>query len=163
MAENSAVLLREWLLRASRKAHAHALSASRSRAIHNWLGIPAVVLAAVVGAAVFADVSRIATGDVKWVVVGLSLLSAALSGAQTFLRFGEREVLHNDCRGRFAAIRREIEIAITKPVTEHDVQLEKLSAKFSEIQEPHIPAGIWRKAESLYPTPRNGGLPELGG
>ncbi|HEY5707542.1 MAG TPA: SLATT domain-containing protein [Terrimicrobiaceae bacterium] len=157
MTENSTALLQEWLLRASRKAHAHALAAATSRAIHNWIGIPSVILATVVGAAVFVEVSRTATGPGKWIVIFMVLSSAALSGAQTFLRFGEREVLHNDCRGKFAAIRREIEVSITKPAKERHAALEKLTSRFAEIHEPHIPGSIWRKAEALYPTPRPAG------
>jgi hypothetical protein len=75
-----------------------------------FLGIPVVVLSAIVGTSLFASVSgngvdvgiRIAAGTV-------SLIAGVLASIQTFLRFGARAEQHRVAAERWAAVKREIE------------------------------------------------------
>lgn len=147
-------LKNDWLLRVSRKAHAHALAAARARALHNWIGIPSIVLSTLVGTAVFSEITRGSDGFAKWIVTILVLIAAGLSALQTFLRFAEHEVLHNDCRRQFSKLRRDIEIALlaTNPEEQRSLML-RIQSQINEIAEPHIPNSIWKRVLVLYPTP----------
>jgi len=96
---------------------AHLISASRYAKWHRWLGGTAAVLAAVVGASIFAtladdlqEVSKVAV-----IALGLvSMLSAGLSAAATFLDLDERARHHLEAGADFQRLRREMEEEVVR-------------------------------------------------
>ena len=86
-------LLSSWGRRAEAAKHAHYLLATRLRRRNLWIGIPAVVVSAVVGTSLFASLANGTEGlpvELRVVIGSLSVSAAVLSAIQTFLRFAER-------------------------------------------------------------------------
>lgn len=91
---------------------AHHVAASRYAKWHRWLGCTAAVLAAIVGTSIFASLSQsdATISPTVLVVTGLlSILSAALIGALTFLDLDQRARRHLDAAADFQRLRREME------------------------------------------------------
>jgi hypothetical protein len=92
------------------KENWYSREAKRLQRLHYWLGVPTVVLSAMVGTAVFVALGKVV--DV-WaqVAVGLTSMTAAvLAALQTFLRFAERAEQNRKLAAGFASLRREIEV-----------------------------------------------------
>jgi hypothetical protein len=117
-----------------------------------FLGIPVVVLSAIVGTSLFASVSgggvavgvRIAAGTV-------SLIAGVLASIQTFLRFGARAEQHRIAAERWAAVRREIEKARALPadqVGDTKQLLDDIKARMDEAADksPAIGKRRWDRA-----------------
>ena len=117
-----------------------------------FLGIPVVVLSAIVGASLFASVSsdgaavgiRIAAGTV-------SLIAGVLASIQSFLRFGARAEQHRVAAERWAAVRREIEKVRALPAEEvGDAKqvLDDIKARIDEAADksPAMPKRRWSRA-----------------
>jgi hypothetical protein len=102
--------LRDWECRCAAAVEVHFELAETLSRRNIYLGIPVVVLSAIVGTSLFASVSgdgvavgiRIAAGTV-------SLIAGVLASIQTFLRFGARAEQHRVAAERWAAVMREIE------------------------------------------------------
>ena len=88
---------------------AHVKSAARAQRLSKWLGIPAVLLSAIVGTTIF---SNMQSSPEIWqqVLVGiLSMVAAGLGSIQTFLDFPELTEKHRLAAHRYGSLRREIE------------------------------------------------------
>ena len=125
-----------------------------------FLGIPVVVLSAIVGTSLFASVSgggaavgiRIAAGTV-------SLIAGVLASIQTFLRFGARAEQHRVAAERWAAVRREIEKmrALTaEEVGDAKQLLDDIKARMDEAADksPAMPKRRWSRALAKHLAPR---------
>jgi hypothetical protein len=105
-------LLEEWGARVTAAQHAHYYMMSRLRILNTWLGVPVVMLTAVVGTSLFATLTRATdkTSPVLRATLGaISVAAAILSALQTFFKFGERAEKHAIAADWFSALRREIE------------------------------------------------------
>jgi hypothetical protein len=103
-------LVERYRLRARRMARAQYLASKATHRMHNRLGIPVVVLSAVVGTSIFATLkSNPALG---WVItIGLiSLLTTTLAALQTFFGFGARAQQHKMAGARYSSIRRSLDL-----------------------------------------------------
>jgi hypothetical protein len=117
-----------------------------------FLGIPVVVLSAIVGTSLFASVSgdgvavgiRIAAGTV-------SLIAGVLASIQTFLRFGARAEQHRVAAERWAAVKREIEKVRALPaeqVGDANELLDDIKARMDQAADkaPAMPKRRWNRA-----------------
>ena len=152
-------LINDWLIRAKRKTHAHAKSASRAIKLHYLLGVPSVILSAITATAVFAEVESDPTSEYKYIVVGIIVLAAILTSLQTFFKYSELTALHKATSATYSKIRRKAEIALVE-IAKQESNKERIDTLISEIEErfndttdiePLIPNGIWAKVESKYP------------
>jgi hypothetical protein len=167
--------LRDWECRAAAAEEVHFDVAEDLSRRNVYLGIPVVVLTAVIGTSLFASISgdgaavgiRIAAGT-------LSLIAGVLASIQTFLRFGARAEQHRVAAERWAAIRREIEKAralSADQVGDPKQLLDNIQARMDEAAEksPAMPKRRWtralakqeRESRSRRPPgrPRAAGLP----
>jgi len=146
-------LIQYWLYRASRMQEAHYTAARGFETRHFWLGLAAVTLAAVVGTAVFASLAKKETEPMITVAVGmLSVLSAVLSGLQTFLNQSENAEKHRTAGAKFAHLRHSIELVqVLPPPTENDlrIQLQQLEEAWSKVrtESPNLPKRVWKSIE----------------
>ena len=150
-------LVLAWYQRARVAQLAHALAASRSRRLQLYLGAPAAVLSATVGASVLADVTgawRVATGV-------LSLLAAVLIALQTFLRPDDRVREHEAASRSHGAIRRELgQLGAFRGGLRDEVdrRLNSIRASYDRASgsSPNVPDRIWARvhasAEAYKPT-----------
>jgi len=91
---------------------AHHVSAARYANWHLGLGAAATALAAIVGASIFATLTKLAADAGPIAIVGLglvSMLSAALTGAAAFLKLDERAARHGKTAADFQGLRREMD------------------------------------------------------
>lgn len=141
-------LLEKWLLHATRKAYAHASCAQRSRTWRRIIGVPSVLLSAIVGTAVFAELENSEVIG-RFTVIVMVLCSAALTSLQTFFNYGEVEQVHKAADKKYSQVRRKLDrnLADVNKVTEDGLKLiEQMLNEASEI-EPSIPDKVWEKME----------------
>src|SRR4029079_16080306 len=117
-----------------------------------FLGIPVVVLSAIVGTSLFASVSG--DGVAVWIRIAagtVSLIAGVLASIQTFLRFGARAEQHRVAAERWAAVKREIEKVRTLPseqVGEANELLDDIKARMDQAADksPAMPKRRWSRA-----------------
>jgi len=110
-------LLRDWERRSTVAEHAYYAKSERLRAWNYLLGIPVVIVTAVVGTAVFASLSKSSSIDfhAKLWIGGITMLAAVLAGIQTFTKLGEAAQINGAAGDWYASIRRDIEQALSLP------------------------------------------------
>jgi len=142
-------LLHRWLKRARESAFAHYAAEERCSHLHYLLGVPAAILAAIVGTAVFASLDTAVDTRIKIAVGFTSIVAAVLSGIQTFLRYSERADRHRVAASKYGAIRRHLEQLLIYPdqvtysvVDEIRKALDALSA-----DAPNISAKLWARSK----------------
>jgi hypothetical protein len=103
-------LCKQYRVRAHRMARAQFLASKRTQRMHNWIGIPVVVLSAIVGTSIFATISSSPT--LGWVItVGLiSVLATTLAALQTFFGFGTRAQQHKVAGAKYSSIMRALDL-----------------------------------------------------
>lgn len=144
-------LLRRWLKRARENVFAHLAAAEMCSKRHHYLGVPAAILAAVVGTTVFASLDSVVDPWVK-IAVGLtSILAAVLAALQTFLRFAERAERHRVVAGQYSSIRRHIEQLLTLggPNLGQEVSAIRISLDELSLEAPNVTPSVWAKALKL--------------
>lgn len=107
-------LLQEWHVGVRIFHIAHSKGASYYSRMHTKLGIPVIVLAALVGTTVFATLESSTLLFIKIGVGLLSVTAAVLASLQTFLGYGERSERHKLAAFKYGALRRDIEVFIAK-------------------------------------------------
>ncbi len=100
-------LLNKWCKEVQSIYRAHYGTAIRLRHKNYWLGIPAIVLAAVVGTSVFAALESKPQLALQIAVGLMSIAVAVLSALQTLLRFSERAESHRAIAAKFATLHRK--------------------------------------------------------
>ena len=145
-------LLDEWLARARVALSAYNNATTRTVASERRLGVPAVILSALVATGVFATLQkdpaigwRIATGVI-------AVLAAVLGALQTFLRQAERAEQYREAARSYGRIRRRIERArLFPPTTQGEAEqlLDELGNALAEAArgKPNLPQRIWDRAE----------------
>lgn len=151
-------LLAKLYARCCRMQDANFATASLYFRLHTWLGLPSAILAGIVSSAVFGTLNDSALTWVDIAAGGLSLLSAAMIGAVTFLRFGEKGEQHRVAGAKYAAIKREVELLWTFPPQNLEETLAKLTERWDQItsESPTIPDKLWRRfSEKVYAVDKN--------
>jgi hypothetical protein len=102
-------LLRDWHKRAQASQHAHYRTTRHLSKVNYRLGLPAGLLSAIVGTSIFVSLEKAPSITVRIIFGMISITAAALSAAQTYLRFAERAEKHRSAGAAYGALRREIE------------------------------------------------------
>ena len=150
---DSADLLRHWRFRAHRVQRGHYVAGRRYEHLHLWLGVPAVILGAIVGTAVFSSLAQSEISVPVTIAVGfLSVASAALAALQTFLKYSELAEKHKLAGARFADLKHKIELVAvfrSNDVAAMADELSRIEEQWSTIREesPNIPSKIWDSVE----------------
>jgi len=144
-------LLKEWHDNARAAEQAHFKYASNLTRLNNRLGTPSAIFSAIVATSIYATMQESGPTFVKIMAVILALASSALSGLQTFKRFGERAEQHRQAGASYSSIRMKLEqaLAMEQPITEMFVtemreQLDQLNDKA-----PLVDESIWTKVASV--------------
>lgn len=108
--DNYEQLLLAWIRRARESQFAHYEQATRLRRGSTLLGVPVIVITAIVGTTVFSSIAENATSAWVKIVVGLLSVSASvLSSLQTFMKLSEKAEQHRIFGARYGGIRRKLE------------------------------------------------------
>ena len=143
--------LSDWERRAAAAAEVHFQIAERLSRWNMFLGVPVVVLSAIVGTGVFATLSDNVDPGIRVAAGSVSVLAAAMASVQTFLRFGARAEQHRVAAERWSAIRREIEKARALPANLHGDPKQVLDGVKTHMDEaadksPAMPDRRWKRA-----------------
>jgi hypothetical protein len=151
-------LLDDWAGRVTAAQHAHYYLMTRLRRKNMALGLPVVILSAVVGTALFASVAnqdaKIPSG-VRLLIGSISVLAAVLAGVQTFLKFSERAEQHGLAADWLAAVRRDIDLMRATPEPLRGDPREALTGLRKEINKiaqnaPGIGEKVWHDYAGRY-------------
>lgn len=143
--------LRDWERRCAAAAEVHFQTAEGLARWNLYLGIPVVVLSAIVGTSAFATVSGDVNVGLSVAAGTLSVIAAVLASVQTFLRFGARAEQHRVAAEHWSAIRREIEKALAlaaQQLGDPKLVLEEVKAHMDEAADkaPAMPDRRWKQA-----------------
>jgi len=138
-----------WVQRAVVVAHGHYRAALRFSKLQFWLGVPTVLLAAIVGTSVFATMQT--NPDLLWrIAVGImSIAAAVLSALQSFCNYNDRAEKHRTAGARYNAIGRELEQLLAQnsdwsSLTEIRRRIDALAE-----ESPHIPESVHQEMKKL--------------
>lgn len=150
-------LLMEWYRRVVLSQQSHFNAASHFKKFNYWLGVPVVVLSAIVGTSVFTtlETTTITSNSIK-ITLGLtSVLAAVLASLQTFLRYAEQSEKHRIAGSRYGTLRRKIEQLLIS-IPEEDQELKKVLNELREDQDligsdaPDVPNRIYECTKQRY-------------
>ena len=152
-------LIKDWQVRAKRKTNAHTIAANNSKFCQRAIGVPSVILSAITGTVVFAELSADASGKYKLLVVAIVVLAAILTALQTFFKFGEEAELHKVTAAIFSKIRRKTDLALSE-ICKTPPNQQKIDSLITEIEDrfndtidtaPLITKRVWKNVEEKYP------------
>src|SRR2546423_8956710 len=144
-------LIDQWRLGFRIGHRAHYEAAKYYQRLHLSIGIPTVIISALLGTTVFANLQY---SNVAWVGIMLAVLSVTmivLSSLQAFLRYSERSERHRTAAVQYGELRRELEQLIVfsakNPINE--ATIEDLRKKWDSVdrQAPTIPTAIYNAIE----------------
>jgi hypothetical protein len=150
-------LLRGWLLHAHKGRDRHDLAARRCDQRRYPLGVPATIVAAVVGTSTFAALQTSPDRFLQLVVGTLAIIAAILTSLQTFLDLGARAERHRLAGVRYKTIIRQLEqlgIGTIKPGLDVPALAEvrnRLDALEEEM--PVVPPAVFDQVEAKYRDP----------
>jgi len=114
-------LLERWLRNTKRSQIANYDAANYYSSINTRLGIPAVILSAIVGTSVFATLQSSIALWIRIVVGIFSVIAAVFSSLQTFLKSDERASKHRSSAAEYGTIKRDIdELLVMHKESEQD-------------------------------------------
>lgn len=140
-------VLNDWYERVRVTQLAHYGSAEHFGQRKFALGIPAVILSALVGTTVFATLQK---QPELWlqIIVGLASVAAALlTSLQTFLGYSERAEKHRIAGAKYGALGRELEVLRALDTIDISV-INDLKKRLDELaqESPNNPKNIYYKA-----------------
>ncbi len=145
-------LLEEWLYRIRRTQQAHYEAATHFVRLNYWMGIPAIVLSALVGTSVFATLQKETDVRIKIAVDIASVTAAILMALQTFIGYSERAEKHRVIGVRYGALRRKIENKLAFPPGKRELEgyLESMRIQWDKYNEdcPTVPKSIWHRTKA---------------
>jgi hypothetical protein len=143
-------LLHTWFRRLRESQFGHYEAARGLEACNLGLGLPAILLATLVGTSVFSALGRSVDSWAQILVGLLSVAAAMLSAVQTFLRFSERAEKHRAAAARYGAARRRIEeiLAVGGEVSRQE--LAEIRQRIDQLAEeaPAISPRAWARIKA---------------
>lgn len=166
--DHLSALLFQWRRNCLRSQIANYDAANWFGKLHQILGIPAAVIAAIVGAGAFATVNASPSAVV---VIGLGLLSITASilvSLQTFLRLDERSSRHRATAAAYGALKRELDFLLAQE-RKNPSSLQGPSDLIRQRMDviardaPEMPDRFWLGVhEKVPPTPQGASPPKPG-
>jgi hypothetical protein len=147
------VLLLQWYRRARRAQLAHIATSGRYKAKARWLGVPTVILTALVGTSVFGTLTKPADLWLKVLTGMVSVAAAVLAALQTFLRSGDEAGVHQTASREYGGLRREIaQVGAVGGMARTDLiaAINRVRERYDDISgaSPTVPAATFKKYEA---------------
>lgn len=132
----------EWYKRVATVAHGHYRAALRFSRLNFWFGIPSVVLATIVGTAVFASLQQKPELWIQIVVGLMSIVAAIFAALQSFLGYGEKAEKHRVAGAKYNGIGRELELLLSQD--QDWSALDSIRTRIDALAQdsPHIPESV---------------------
>lgn len=107
-------LIDSWIEDAERQSALHKSAAIRLKRWHYRLGLPSVILSAIVGTSIFAGLEQaVSSLPMRALLAGVSITAAALAAAVTFLSFSERSATHRRASQEYSEVSKRLQILRT--------------------------------------------------
>ena len=145
-------LLRRWRTNCRRSQIANYAAAARYSKRNYLIGIPTVILSAIVGTSVFAALGKADIHPYLQITVGLiSVLSATLAALQTFLKWGEAAAKYASTASVYGSVKRQLDHEIVKLECNEAVSEEVVAGIREQMdtlsrEAPVVPGDIWERA-----------------
>jgi hypothetical protein len=110
ISEDISLKIAEYQNRAFVTRRSHYLASSIAERKNFWLGIPVVVITALVGTSIFGTLQDNPSVYVKIAAGVLSISATILAALQTYLGFSEKSAKHKEAGARYAAIWRCLDL-----------------------------------------------------
>ncbi len=153
-------LIRGWALHAAKARRKHEEAARRLDGRRYWLGVPAVILSAVVGASVIASLEA-QFGVWVTILMGMgSVAASVLASLQTFLAYADRAEKHRAAGVEYKAAIRKLEEKMSETVpagkippdgSELTAWLEEMRSHLDDLERkaPIVPHRIHAEVENV--------------
>jgi len=135
-------------------SRAHYIAWERATKRQSVLGVPVVVITAIVGSSIFATINS--NPGIGWKITAglISLLAAVLAALQTSFKYSELADHHKSAGASYAAMRRQLELFMLRysgKNTEHQAALSALDKLVKDLDElakktPSIPDELYYSA-----------------
>jgi hypothetical protein len=138
---------------------AHYVASDRFTIRNRWLGIPVVIITAVVGTTIFGTLNENPDPKLRIVAGLLSLCGAVLAALQTTFGYAQTAERHKAAAARYRAIRRQLKTFRLKysdaPPDERSEAIEELESLNKELEaiaaeSPNIPDACYDRAVKDY-------------
>lgn len=150
-------LLQHWRINCFRSQIANYDAAGYYSKMHYWLGVPTVILSAVVGTSVFATLGTEVKSIIQIAVGSISVLAATLAALQTFMNWDERATNCRTAAAEYGAVKRKIDQTLAAiPIGEcvNDETINEIRKQMDELSQKSygVPDFIWARARKKVPT-----------
>ena len=150
-------MLVRWRLNCRRSQIANYNCANRFTNQNYFLGIPTVILSAIVATTVFATLGTSVEPYIQIIVGLVSVFAAALAALQTFLKREELASKHRSIAADYGSIKRKLDQGIAKLEAGGEVlqeTIDRIRGRMDGLSSegPVIPRDIWAKARATTPT-----------
>lgn len=153
-------LLEDWRNRAYACQVAYFYACSKSRRAYYLLGVPTVILSAIVGTAIFAGAGTGVEAEnedfyIRMLLGTISVIATVLSALQTFFNFSEAANRNARAGEMYASIRRQIEETLALPAelrASPKQYLESIRKQMDEAgtKTPEISRRVWRNVARIH-------------
>jgi len=116
------ILLTEWKNNLEISRATHYETAKQLSKENNWIGIPAIVLSAIVGTSILVTVQETVNSNLKVAAGLISVLAAVFAGIQTLLHPEERAEKHRTAAARYSALIRRIDEVLAFSGKDEEIQ-----------------------------------------
>ena len=153
-------MLTRWRKNCLRSQIANYDSANHFASRNYVLGVPTVILSAIVATSVFASLGQEVELCIQIIVGLVSVLAAVLAALQTFLKLDELAAKHRSIAAEYGSVKRRLDQEIAKlgmgeevsQLAVNDVR-ERMDTLSRE--GPVVPQKLWKKAREVAPTGGN--------
>lgn len=129
---------------------AHARSSTLYEKYSRILGVSVIIISAIVGTSIFADLSASLSDAWKFITGGLSALAIILASIQTFMNYSELAEKHRIASQKYGALRRLVEDHLSTPPADMDTVLGEVRAEWDAIEQesPNVPQRIYDQSRA---------------
>jgi hypothetical protein len=161
MKDKQEILLTDWFRRARESQMIHYECGSHYERWNYLLGVPAMILSAVVGTAVFTSLDATDIGNYKILIGLISMLATIVTALHTFLGYAQRSEKHKAAAAGYSSIRKTLERIKTTPenyAENFDNEMAVMQSEFDNLatSSPSVPESIGKNViQKLKSTPHN--------
>lgn len=150
-------MLKRWRANCRRSQIANYDSASRFTIQNYLLGVPTIILSAIVSTSIFATLGKNVDPFAQTIVGMVTVLTAVLVALQTFLKRSELASRHRSIAALYGSVKRQLDQEIAKLLTGEDLRqqmIDTIRERMDALSQegPVVPDKIWAKARETVPT-----------
>lgn len=141
MKRDTPAVLQQWLSGIRIEQISHLRAAARYDHLHRILGLLVTVFSVVVGTSIFGTLGGSQNQKVLISIGVVSMVSAILSGLQTFLNLGQLGAMHRTAGNKFGKLRRQVEEIVALDENDPETSMKEIREQWDTLSEesPVVP------------------------